>query len=421
MEGSAAEGFPFAIMGADRSGLTLRCPTGFGAAGDLLAFCGGIEVGRLPLPPMIAPDTTLLLPIRRLPLVPLPAAIRLAATVGGADLAQPWRLLTAEAAQTLLGPSATTIEDLRLDQGMLRGVLLDRVNGLLQPLLFARLNAASSRMVAMEAPAALPEGGCLCRFALALGPADLNGEGLAVTLHLLGQEAPLARFDWTRAGLDAPAPRLAALEGRIRQLEQGHAAAGAALWAEVQRRLDLQQDRIDAFIEAAATLLLDRLAPEAATAALHGLIGAAAPAPPAVAVVLPSQAEVPLDSPHFDFGWHGAEQDEAGGFRWMAGQGVVTNPAPHRPVAGVTLAICHVHGAAVPVLGASLDGQPCAVEVREDGPRRFLARIRPPEPLTCLALRLDSPHAASPASGGTSGDTRLLSVAVVRLVFDYAG
>lgn len=432
MEGSAAQGFPFAITGAGRPGLALRCPGGFAARGDLLAFCNGIEVGRLPLPPEVAPGASLALPVRRLPLVPLPAVIRLADRVGGADLAEPWSLVSADGAQALLGPTPVAVEDLRLDQGMLRGVLLDRVNGLLRPLLVARINEASSRMAMVEAPVALPEGGCACRFALPLGPADLSGEGLSVTLALLGQEAPLARFDWTRAGVDAPAPRLAALEGRIRQLEHHAAATEATLQAAMRRRLDIQQERIDAFIEAAATLLLDRLAPAAATTALRDLIGAtsgaAAPDVTGLPSALHDRTGIPLGSAHFGFGWHDAEQDQAGPFRWMAGQGVVTNPAPHRPVAGVELAISHVYGARTPVLRAAFDGQPCEVAVRGagqgqepgGGPGGFVASILPAEPRTCLALHLESPHASSPAGDGASGDGRILSVAVAEIVFTYA-
>lgn len=389
MEGIAAEGLPFAITGAATPGLMVRCLDGLAAGGDLLAFCNGIGIGRLPLPPEVPAGTSLLLPILRLPLVPLPAVIRLAASVGGADLSPPWMLLSADVARALLGPTPVAIEDLRLDQGMLRGVLRDRVNGLLRPLLVARINEASNRMAMVEAPVALPEGGCACRFALPLGPADLNGEGLSVTLLLLGQEAPLARFDWTRADLAAAAPRLAALEGRIRQLEQQAAAAEAAARRE--------------------------------------LIGAPSPAaipgaaPTAPAVLVQDRVDIPLCSPHFGFGWHDAEQDQAGRFRWMAGQGVVTNPAPHRPVAGVTLTIPHVYGATTPVLRAAFDGQPCEVAVRDDSPVGFVATIRPAGSLACLALHLESPHAGSPAGDGASGDARTLSVAVAALVFDYAG
>lgn len=192
----------------------------------------------------------------------------------------------------------------------------------------------------------------------------------------------------------------------------------------MQRRLAIQQERIDAFVEAAATLLLDRLAPDAAAPALRGLVAMAADAvPEPVPAPLAERAEVMPASPHFGFGWHAPEQDGAGEFRWMAGLGLLGNPAPHRPVAAVTLAIRHVYGAPEPVLRAGFDGLACEVAVRAEGPGCFAARITPPAPgeaLPCLMLRLDSPHAGSPAGDGASGDARVLSIAVAQATFDYA-
>jgi hypothetical protein len=116
--------------------------------------------------------------------------------------------------------------------------------------------------VQVEAPVPLAEGGCAFRFALAMEATDLTHNGLRIALHMPGLEAPLARFAWAPAlpGQDG----MAALEARLQRLEQAGETALATLQASFDRRFEQQQDRIDAFIDAAASLLLDRLtSPEA--------------------------------------------------------------------------------------------------------------------------------------------------------------
>ena len=109
----------------------------------------------------------------------------------------------------------------------------------------------------------------------------------------------------------------------------------------------------------------------------------------------------------------------------MADRALVVSPEPHRPLAGVTLEVGHLYGAAEPALRASFDLSPCAVAVeRADGDgRRFRVRIAPPggaSAAPCRTLMLEALAGGSPARDGTSADARLLSVAVYRLAFDYA-
>lgn len=119
---------------------------------------------------------------------------------------EPWPLPNAATARALLGaPTALEVEEMRLEHGILRGTARDRVNGLLEPVMYARINGSGARGVAVEAPAPLPEGGCAFRFALALEPGDLNETGLSVALHLVGLQAPVARFAYARVGLEGPA------------------------------------------------------------------------------------------------------------------------------------------------------------------------------------------------------------------------
>ncbi|WP_431269494.1 hypothetical protein [Dankookia sp. P2] len=253
MDGIQAGYFPFLAVGLSRDGLSLRTIRAFGSDAPLRLYCRGIEVGRCRLDGPLREGAVIDIPVERLPRVPLPAELRLATAPDGPDLAAPWRIDSAEAALSLLGPPDMRIEDLRLDHGVLRGTGREARNGLLDPVLYARINGAGARIVAADPPIALPEGGCAFRFAMPILPADLTEAGLSVTLMLVGQDAPAGSFAWGRSGVGEAERRLAELEGRIRQMEDEAAAAQQALQATLQRQLALQQERIDAFVVAAAT------------------------------------------------------------------------------------------------------------------------------------------------------------------------
>ena len=228
-----------------------------------------------------------------------------------------------------------------------------------------------------RSPAPLAEGGCVFRFAVSLQPADLVEAGLAVSIHMVGLEAPIARFALAPAtvGADAAA-RVAELEGRLRRLEDAMAAGLEAMEHALRRRMDAQQERVDAFIEASASLLLDRVAAEDAPAALRALVGTARSArgPTSAPLRLGDRVELPPDSGHLGFGWHAPERDAAGAFRWMADRALVVSPEPHRELAGVTLEVGHLYGAAEPALRASFDALPCDVAVEREEPQPFPGR-----------------------------------------------
>ena len=414
---------PLLVVGADRNGLGLRVLRPLLAGGPLRAWCRGIEVGSLPLPGPLEAGMVVTLPVARLPCVPLPALLRIALEAEGPELAEPWPLASAAGAAALLGPARPRVEDLRLDYGMLRGTGLERINGLLQPALHAVINGSTARAVQVEPPVPLAEGGCAFRFALALEPADLTGNGLEVTLHQIGSRAVLARF---ALGPSLPGTeRMAELEARLLRLEQAAESAQQAAQDRLERQLRLQQERIDAFIDASATLLLDRLVgEEAPAAALRRLVAAASPEPaepePAPALGGAEATLGPRD-PAFDLGWHGVEEDGEAVFRWMTLQGVLRNPVPARPVAAVVLRVGHLYGAPAPLLEAGFDGTPCLVETERLGPHHFSIRILPPAgPTPCRLLRLQSRAGGSPREDGVSGDERVLSVAVTGAAFHYA-
>lgn len=402
-------------------------------AATLVAYCRGIEVGRSALPAELPAGAELVLPIARLPRVELPAELRFAAAPDGPDLAPPWPIPHAGAALALLGPPAPPeIEGLRLETGLLRGIAIERVNGLIEPVMYARINAAGARGVACDPPWPLPEGGCAWRFALALEPGDLMESGLDIALHLIGVAAPVARFAWTRAVPEDPTPRMAALEARIARLEAEAEAQSRRLAEEARRHAADLAARSDAFLETAAALLLDRVAGTASIAGdadprlagLRRLIADAAAGPPATeALLLGSRAEIPPAAGNLAVGWHAPEQDEGGPFRWMADTALVVNPEPHRPVAAVTLTVRHLYGAAAPRMTGGFDGHPARVTPGLDADGRHTLRLEPEGggAVPCQGLRLASDHAGVPLRDGRNPDQRMLSLAVSKVVFDYGG
>ena len=425
MDGTQAGYFPFLAIGLSRDGLSLRVIRAFSSAAPLLLHCRGIEVGRRMLDGPVREGMVLDIPIERLPCVPLPAELRLSTAPDAPDLVVPWRIDSTEAALSLLGGPDMRVEDMRLDHGVLRGTGREARNGLLDPVLYARINGAGARMVTVDPPIALPEGGCAFRFALPIQPADLTESGLSVALMLVGQDAPVGSFVWTRSGIGDAERRLIELEGRLRQMEEESAAAQQTLQVTLQRQLVLQQERIDAFVAAAATLLLDRLAtvPGRAPDALRALLETAGPvrAGDPVLDLTARRLEVPPEAALFGTGWHREETYPDGSFRWMGPHSLLLNPAPERPLASVTLDICHLYRAAAPALTAQFDDAIAEIAVSAQGNGAFTVRLSHPAGLQPLRLlRLASMTGGSPAEDGDSGDRRQLSFAVSRVVFEYA-
>ncbi len=419
-------------VAAAREGIRLRVLRPV-TAPALVAYCRGIEVGRVALPVAPQPGAEVLLPIARIPRVELPAELRFAAAPEGPDLAPPWPIPHAGAALALLGqPAPPAIEGLRLETGLLRGVAIERANGLIEPVMYARLNAAGARGVACDPPWPLPEGGCAWRFTLALEAADLMESGLDIALHLVGIEAPVARFAWARTLPEDPAPRLAVLEARIARLEAEAEAQARRLAEEARRHAADLAARSDAFLETAAALLLDQVAGTASApgvedprlAGLRRLIADAAAAPSGTeALLLGSRAEIPPAAGNLAVGWHEPEQDEGGPFRWMTDAALVVNPEPHRAVSGVTLTVRHLYGADAPRVTGSFDGHPARVTAALDAEGRHTLRLEPAGggAVACQGLRLASDHAGVPLRDGRNPDQRMLSLAVSKLVFDYGG
>ena len=414
-----AESFPCTLLEGSPGVLRLRCSRPFAATG-VSAWLNGIEVGHLPLPASPRHGDELSLTLTRLPRVPLPTELRLG--TAELDLAAPVPLASPADAEALMGPGLWRAENLSLCHGVLHGELHNADNALAEPRPFARVNGSLARPLLLGLPATLADGAALWPFQLPLQAEDLSESGLTLALHVAAQQAPLATLAWGRA--EPATERLVALETRLEEATQAHAASLAQLAAE-QRRLHLEQrDRIDAFIEYAGALLLDRLAGTASAAtapdALRTLIANAAPLPLAPDATAPLGGTVLPGSAGFSFGWHQLERDAGGEFRWMGAAAAITNPNPRQAVAAVLVHLRHLHGADSPAVSATLDGAAATTTLEGEGPANWRLRITPAGAAPCRTLRLASARHPSPAELGTSADTRPLSVAVSRVEFLFA-
>jgi hypothetical protein len=379
------------------------------------------------------------IPVRYLPQVELPATMQFVEREYGQVIAEPYVLSSVEPAMVLLGPGEFTVENLALDNGLLRGTLVNRVNGIAAPTLFARINRVVVRQVTVEQARPLDECGSARRFGVPVRIADLTDTGLSVELYVVGIDGPVSTFGYLRTDITAIERSLIETEERIRQMQQSATLHFASVSADFQRRLARQQERLDSFAEYASSLLFDNL--------LAGTRGSGSLEPDALADpaarsgfrrllrvpdertpdsdIVPAQhltwAEVALASDGFVFGWYDLENDKAETFRWMGPVGILLNPQPSRPVARVEVTIGQVYGAFEPALGGCLDGEDAMVDILsvQDG---FLARFaldKSKDPLLIRALRIESSVIGCPAQDYDGEDERMLSVAVTKVVFHY--
>lgn len=409
----------------------------------VVAYLNGIKVGENYIAGIFHAGEVIEYPIRYLPHVELPGEIRFARMQDGVEVASPLTLRSPEDAIALVGLGDVQIESLSIEYGVVRGVAINRVNGLLRPELFAKINGVVPRAVVVDHHRLLDDGGASFQFSVRLEPQDLAENGLAIDVYAVGKDGPLSSIVYRRADPDDALKRLIQLESRLDQGQQATGYQIQALDNEMTARIGLLQDRIDSFIEYAASLLFDRVA-AGGTAAVAGaptldvrkrkkidkfleLVksgaktrGGATPDGAAVA----DRRVVPLASSAFSQGWYEVEVDDGEAYRWMSSEAIVVNPAPDRKVTEVQIAVFGVYGAELPMLNCFFDGVPANVlRDRPAGGGPLILRAQPPKgksPLICEMLRIESMLGASPATLGDSPDQRLLSIAVSQVAFVYS-
>ncbi|MXP65201.1 hypothetical protein E0493_17790 [Roseomonas sp. M0104] len=435
----------FTPAGSSFQRILLRCTRDCEVDDEVHAYVQGIKVGQVRLQGSFAVGDKVGVPVHRLPLVDLPAAVRLAGSPEITGDAEALVLRSPDTAVALVGAGELKVDGLELSQGMLRGFAVNRVNGLYTPVLFARLNGLLVRPVSVERPRLLDDGGCSFAFAVQLYPADMGESGFSAEIFAAGSEAPIATFQYARSDGDDLLKRILTLESQLAQVRQMASLQIASLTTEFRTRLEAQQERIDAFIDYASCLMFDQLAVEPVSEATglqleadEGMrqrlaefrrLIAAAPGETAKGArnpaSLPREVQLELRSEAFNFGWHDVEVDQAGEFRWMGQSGIILNPAPARRSARVALSLRHVFKVGTPLLRVFLDGQEVDARISPaTAPDAYTVEILratdEPSLPPFQTLRLDSFVAGSPVEEGMgSMDHRILSVAVSAVHFEY--
>lgn len=427
------------IIGSTHQAVRMICSNAVSISEDVCAYVSGIRIGVNRVEGEFEPGDIIEYPISYLPWVDLPVDVRFVSERTGQEVADPFRISTHDDAVALVGMGEAVIQSVAIDQGMIRGLVVNRVNGLLRPQMFARINGVLPRAITVEPPRLLDDGGASFQFSAQLHPSDLGENGLTAEIFLLGKDTPLTSIAFRRADVDDLTKRIVEFEARMAQITQSTALRFKTMSNETTQRLDMLQQRIDSFIEYSASFMFDRVAAtEVASApgaepldeALRGKVdafldlvrtgGASRIASPPG----PVSVSVPLASGAFSFGWHDVEEEGGTAFRWMSDNAVIFNPQPDRPVSEVRIALSAVHGTSQPVIRAAFDQTPVALVIERAKKKAAGWRIIlvPPEEgaaATFHALSLASMLNAPPARiAGRSA--RQISVAVSELVFVYA-
>lgn len=438
---------PFEVIGTAYRAIRLACPEVVDVSDDVVAYLCGIELGRNRIEGRFDAGDVIEFPIEYLPWVELPAQIHLVAAETGADICEPIQLASHDQAVALVGLGETKLDNLVIEQGLLRGVAINRTNGLLQPQMFARINGVLPRPISIDPPRLLDDGGAQFRFAAQLHSTDLIENGMTVDIFQIGIDTPLASIAFRRADIDDMARRVVELEAQLEQVKTTAAFRISSLNSEITARLDAMQQRIDTFIEYAGSFIFDRIA------AAH--VPTQAGAEPLssehqqkidsfLAIVrgtgtadgkLPAQSDGPSPADHalvpptslsFSYGWYDVEEAEGRQFRWMGGDAIIANPHPSLPVRAVTIDVHAVFSAEQPIIRAAFDTKPARVTVGRapsGNGRGWQLKLTPPrqqKSAECMAINLASLVSASPVQARTGHDSRILSIAVTGATFQYA-
>ena len=404
----------------------------FGAVCDIRGHVDvlvrGITVSSVKAEQRFEPGQFIDLPVNSFPGVQLPASLRIC--VGDEEIAAPVLVKSAEDVMALVGQSEIEAENLSLEAGLLRGTLLLRNNAVSTPHAFARINGVVIRSAVVEPPIVKDTGGAYCRFAVPVRPADFVESGLAIDLHVSGIDYPLANFTYTRVDPAAETSRLLRLEEELRQTQKKAAVQMELLTSDFQRRLTLQQERVDAFIEYATSILLDNVVnafehksdPASFLLALkEAQMNSVGPSTAELTAQAIERSDAKVESDQFAFGWYDVERNENGLFRWMSQTGLLNNPYPNLPLAKVDLLITRVYGAEEPLLRAVVDDVEFdTITTKRD--RHFIVSCIPPHggpDVYGQSLRLESFHTGCPATDEGTNDTRTLSIQATKAEFHY--
>ncbi len=430
------------VHGAVFQAVRLTSPIRTTMNAEIAAYICGIKVGQSRIEGEFEPGDIVEFPIDYLPWVELPAEIQFVDVETGMTVSDPLKIATNEDAVALIGLGDIKVEQISIEQGLIRGTAVNRVNGLIRPQMFARINGLVPRAISVDPPRLLDDGGASFQFAAQLHPSDLCENGLTAEIFVIGKDGPLTSVAYQRADIDDVTKRLVELEAELAQLKTATAFKMKSLNNDIAARMDILQTRMDTFIEYAASFMFDRVAatevpsqPSAPALAadirakVDQFLAIVREGPGRTAEVKAGESAansvaVALRSPSFSYGWYDVEEDKGGAYRWMAGDAIIFNPEPGRPVKEVKLRVVRVYGADKPLLRCTLDSRPATIRAQRQAgrPPVWHLTVTPPagqEPNLCHTLNIASLLSSSPAHVEGSDDSRILAIAVSDVVFEY--
>lgn len=390
------------------------------------ALVNGISLGSIALTRHLSLGDSFDIPIKYFPKVDLPTCIRV--TVADDEICQPVPVESAEDVMRVLGCGDISVRGLTIEAGLLKGTIINRSNGVHHAPAYVKINGLVSRVVNLELPQLLDDGGSASRFAVALKASDMLVSGLSIELYLLGLEYPLAAISFSRDDPASTATHFTEVNEKIRQLQRNMALQFDIMQANIDRQVKILQERVDAFIEYTSSSILDNLADHSRNQASAlfkeameriKLASSHEATTYEFSTSLKSE-QVAIDSPIFIFGWYDLESSADGPFRWMGPAGLIRIPRRSWMLDHVEIAVLQVYGSHEPFLEASLDGETLIPSVERDE-LNFLVKLSVPagRSLCGDSLYIESLTTGSPAMDHGSSDDRILSIAVAGITFYY--
>ena len=426
VSGARTQVWHFTPGAALPGGVRLECRVPCALDGVVTAYVNGVVLGEIKVERTFYSSEYFFVPVTYFPCIELPANVHF--MLEAAEIASPLVIHSTEDVMAMIGPGEFTVEDLHLEGGLLRGVVINTTNGVFMPSAFVKLNGLIVRSAILEPPRLRNTSGTSSKLAVPIRSSDFLNDGLLVEVHLAGVDHPVASFAYRRETLSGEGERLIKVSERLRQLEKSSVMQVELLKAAVEQRLNIQQERLDAFIEYAMALILDNLAgpvgrgdPAALSNAIKQLRAINMRVESKTApVIKPASIAVPLDSPGFAVGWYDVEANDAGAFRWMSQNGLVRNPDVSRPISDVRITISQVYGSPAPTLQAFLDDQELLASTRREG-AVFVVTLKPPPGVLASgeSLMLKSFAVGCPATDEGTSDNRLLSISAAHVLFHY--
>ena len=244
----------------DQGTLVLVCERPGVVDDQLVAYVNGIPIGESARLSALAEGEKVSIQCGYFPCVSLPCPIRIGLKDANQDIAPVLTIQSADEVQRLVGHGR--LEDLRLtlQNGVVVGAAINKVNGLRRPLLLGRINGHMLRNIQVEPPRMRDEGGCYVSFTMAVEPSDLGPSGATYEILKLPEMTLLGTLAFPRSDDQALALSVGRLEASVdgfrKQLRLELARAHEV--AEQQRQQS--QQTLESVVEYLLALMFDRFA-----------------------------------------------------------------------------------------------------------------------------------------------------------------